>query len=124
MTSKERQLYHQIHPIKLLADWGSTPFSLYLFWHHLLIGALITALAPSIVSSAALILYAPLDRYRDSAFGQYIAKYMSRGMQAIRLIGFVVMSAGAWLNLWWVVAVGLVIVLFGWLRGILFPAGP
>lgn len=34
MPFKEKQLYHQIHPLKLFADISAECISLYLFWQH------------------------------------------------------------------------------------------
>lgn len=122
MTRQEKQLYHQIHPAKLLIDGGTTPFSLYFFWHHLWIIAIAVSLIPSILVSLILIRFVALDRYRDSSFGRYINRYMSVAMQGIRFLGFLVMAAGAWFNAWWMILLGLLIVLLGWLRGLIFPS--
>jgi len=44
MTLQEKVLYHQIHPLKLITDWGTGLAALYLFWQHALFGALLLAL--------------------------------------------------------------------------------
>ena len=45
---------------------------------------------------------------------------MTPAMQAIRLAGTLPISLGAWFHRWDLAALGLAIVLFGWLRGLLF----
>jgi hypothetical protein len=47
---------------------------------------------------------------------------MPVAMQGIRFLGFLVMAAGAWFNAWWMILLGLLIVLLGWLRGLIFPS--
>jgi hypothetical protein len=46
---------------------------------------------------------------------------MTREIQGIRLAGFLIMALGAWFRRPWSVPLGLLVVLFGWSRGILFP---
>ena len=44
MTLKEKALYHQIHPLKLSTDILAAAVSLYLFWVHEPLPALVVAL--------------------------------------------------------------------------------
>jgi hypothetical protein len=46
---------------------------------------------------------------------------MTHAMEAVRLAGMVVMAVGAWYRSLAVVVVGVAVVLFGWLRGVLVP---
>ena len=55
MTLKEKILYHQIHPLKLAADIGCEPVSLYFFWQHDLVLGLATHFVPPIAASLILI---------------------------------------------------------------------
>jgi len=41
-------------------------------------------------------------------------------MEAVRLAGTLPMVFGAWYHLPWLIALGLPIVLFGWVRGLIF----
>src|SRR6266851_9315493 len=118
MTSQEKYLYHQIHPLKLLTDWSTGIISLYFFWHHHFFAAVAIALIPPIVASSLLIKFANLEGQRASRFGHYVQRYMSRAMETLRLLGFVVMAAGAWSHAPWIIGVGLCIILFAWLNGI------
>jgi hypothetical protein len=87
MSLKEKYLYHQIHPLKLFTDIGAAFGSLYPLWRHQLAFALVVMLAPPPLVSLLLMRYAELEPYRQSAFGKYIARSMSRAMQAVRLAG-------------------------------------
>lgn len=42
---------------------------------------------------------------------------MSHAMEAVRLAGMAVTALGAWRHSLWMIVAGIVIVLFGWLRG-------
>src|SRR6195256_6497686 len=117
MNLKEKYLYHQIHPLKLLTDIGAAFGSLYLLWRHQLALALVVMLAPPLLVSFLLMRYADLEPYRQSAFGKYIARAMSHAMEGVRLAGMAVTALGAWYRSLWVIVTGTAIVLFGWLRG-------
>ena len=117
MNPKEKYLYHQIHPLKLLTDIGAAFGSLCFLWRHQLAFALVVMLAPPLLVSLLLMRYADLEPYRQSAFGKYIARSMSHPMEAVRLAGMAVTALGAWHHSLWMIVAGIVIVLFGWLRG-------
>jgi hypothetical protein len=117
MNLKEKYLYHQIHPLKLFTDIGAAFGSLYLLWRHQLAFALAVMLAPPLLVSFLFMRYADLERYRQSAFGKYIARSMSHAMEAVRLAGMAVTALGAWHQSVWIIVAGSAIVLFGWLRG-------
>jgi hypothetical protein len=46
---------------------------------------------------------------------------MTRQMEAVRFAGYAVMAVGAWIHNAWLIPTGFIIVLFGWLRGWMFP---
>jgi len=98
---------------------GSLPLALYLLWHRRWRLALIVALVPSILASYVLIRYADLEAYKQSRFGEYIAGSMTRSMEGVRLVGAGLMMLGVWQRRWWLFPVGLLIILVGWLRGVL-----
>ncbi|MHB8752418.1 MAG: hypothetical protein ACYDBJ_24900 [Aggregatilineales bacterium] len=122
MTFQEKSLYHQIHPLKLLVDIGITFPALYLLWQHQLIVGLIVTFVPSIIVSALLIRFADLEPYKRSAFGRYVHRNMTSFPVALRVIGLIVMCVGAWLQIFWLILMGLAIVLLAWLRGFIFPS--
>lgn len=117
MTTRERALYHQIHPLKLATDILVTFPAIWLFWIHALVPALLVTFVPSIVVSATLMRWGHLERQRDSAFGHYVARYMTPPAQVARTLSIAVFCGGAWLRLWWVVALGALIVVGAWTWG-------
>jgi hypothetical protein len=116
MSFKEKYLYHQIHPLKLITDAGAG-FGLYPLWHHHFAFALIVMLAPPPLISFLLMRFANLEPYRQSALGKYIARSMSHAMEAIRLIGMIIVALGAWYQSLWIILTGCIVILFAWLRG-------
>ncbi len=121
MNLEERSLYHQIHPLKLFTDWVTGIVALYLFWQHNLALGLVIALVLSAIVSFWLVRFVNLEKYKESSFGKYVRKYMTRHIEAIRLGGYSVMAVGAWMHIIWLIPLGLVIILFGWIRGLIFP---
>jgi hypothetical protein len=122
LSPQEKTLYHQIHPLKLATDWATGIAALYSFWEHKIIPRLLIAYVPSVLVSVILLRLADLWRQRDSAFGRYVQKYMTRFAQSARLIGYAVMAAGAWFHLVWLILVGLLVILIAWFWGQFFNA--
>jgi hypothetical protein len=120
MTPKEKVLYHQIHPAKLFTDCASL-IALYPLWWHELPVALVIMLVPPPIASWLVIRYANLERQRQSAFGRYVARSMTHAMEAVRLGGMIVIAFGTWNRSAVTIAFGVVVILFGWTRGLLMP---
>ena len=118
MDWAEKSLYHQIHPLKLLTDGGVTLPALYLLWNRRPLTAFLVAFIPPALASYAIMTYADLEPYKRSAAGRYVKKYMTRQMQIVRLAGAGVMMLGGWLHKPWMFPAGLLIILFGWFRGL------
>jgi hypothetical protein len=121
MTLQEKALYHQIHPLKLGTDIVAQAVATVLFWEHHLALGLAVMLAPPIIASAILVNTLDLDGIRDSAVGRYLKRSMTRPMEALRLAGTIPMVLGAWYHQPWLIALGLALILFGWLRGLILP---
>lgn len=121
MTRKEKLLYHQIHPLKLLADCTVGFAALPLLWRHRLRAALLVVFIPAILASVLIIRYVDLEPYKRSPFGRYVELYMTKEMQGVRFAGYLIMMLGAWHRKPWLTPSGVLVVLFGWFRGILFP---
>ena len=121
MNLEEKILYHQIHPLKLFTDWSSGIIALYPFWQHYLVLGLIIALVPAPIVSFLLVRFANLEKYKESSFGKYIRKYMTRQAEVVRFAGYALMAVGAWYHVIWLILLGLIIILFGWFRGLIFP---
>jgi len=122
MTRREKVLYHQIHSLKLLTDWSTGLVSFYLLWRHRPRPAVLVHCVPALVVSSTLVRWADLEPWKQSAFGRYVKDYMSPSMQGLRVAGNVVMSLGAWYRRPALLALGLLLILYGWLRGLLVPA--
>jgi len=124
MTLAERALYHQIHPAKLAVDWSAAIAGAILLWRHRLAPGLLWGLVPPIVVSAPFLIGfcdQTLTRYRASALGRYIARSMTRGMEALRLVGLGIMWLGAWRHQLGLIALGLGLIVMAWLRGWVWP---
>ena len=118
MTAAEKQLYHQIHPLKLATDWITGFIALYYFWQHQLAWGLVIAFIPSIIATILIIRYINLESYRQSRFGRYIQRSMSRVVEFIRLAGYLVMVFGAWFHIAWLILAGLTVIIAAWLNGV------
>jgi hypothetical protein len=119
MKLEEKVLYHQIHPLKLFTDISTAAIALSLLWKRRIAAALLVMWVPSICVSWALIRFVDLERYKRSRFGAYVRRSMTRSMEALRFAGLAVMAIGAWFHRVWLIPLGVLIVLGGWLRGLL-----
>jgi len=96
MTMRERVLYHQIHPLKLFADFSSAIIAIDLLWQHALVSGLIIGLLPPMLVSFAIIQEVDLERYRRSGMGAYLRRYMTPTVQALRLFGALIALYASW----------------------------
>lgn len=124
MTLRERVLYHQIHPAKLAIDWGAALAGVILLWRHRLAAGLLWGLLPPVLISLPFlvgIFDGALARSRSSALGRYVARFMTRTMEGVRLVGLLGLWLGAWYRVPLVIALGVALILVAWLRGRLWP---
>lgn len=120
MTFKEKMLYHQIHPLKLLTDISIGVFvTPYLLWQHNIFWFLILFLLPSVIVTFLLIKFADLEKQKNSKLGKYISKYMTHTMEGVRLFGQIIIWIAAWYQSAVFCLVGLSIIIFGWGNGLL-----
>ena len=117
MTLKEKALYHQIHPLKLTADIGCEPVSLYFFWHHDLALGLAAHFVPPIAASLILIRCADFEAIKRSRAGAYLRHNMTRIVEGIRFAGDLVMVLGAWFHRPFLIIAGLVVIVIAWSSG-------
>jgi hypothetical protein len=117
MTLKEKVLYRQIHPLKLAADIGCEPVSLYFLWRHKLFLGLTTHFIPPIVASLLVIRHADLEALKASTAGAYIQRHMTAIVERVRLAGDVVMVLGAWFHEPALIASGLAVIILAWCSG-------
>jgi cytochrome bd-type quinol oxidase subunit 1 len=121
MTPQEKTLYHQIHPLKLATDISAEIVSLYLFWKHRLLAGMLVVLVPPIIVSLLIIKLVDLETYKQSTLGRYIRVSMTPSAVVMRILGTVITHVGAWSRKPWLIPLGLLTVLLGWLRGKLLP---
>jgi hypothetical protein len=119
MTLKERALYHQIHPLKLATDILTALVSLYLLWQQMFAVGLLVHFVPPVIASTLLIRYANLDKQAQSPFGRYVARHMTRTVEAVRLFGDLATVLGAWLHDPLLIALGFVVIVAAWCNGLL-----
>jgi hypothetical protein len=118
MNLIEKNLYQQIHPLRLAVDWSSGFFACYLLWHQEIAGALIVAFIPSLFVSMIVMRFVDLEKIKNSAFGRYYKRTYKQSLDLIRLAGFVVMALGSYYHLLPVAGVGLAIIVITWTYGL------
>ena len=117
MSSADRLLYHQIHPLKVLTDVSTAATACFLFWEHRTVAALLVGFLPSIVVSVLLVRWADLEPYRRSAFGRYVGRFMTRRVELARFAGLIPLWGGAWVRSLGLIVVGAVWIVGCWLWG-------
>ncbi len=121
MSQQEKILYHQIHPIKLLADWVAGLGSIYLMWRHQLAATLLSTFIPAGLGSLYVIKTVDLEPYRESKTGHYLKRYMTPLWEGVRFIGMLIMWIGGWRHRWRLIISGFLVVVLGWANGLLIP---
>lgn len=51
--------------------------------------------------------------------GQYFSKYMTRTVEVIRFLSLAPMAWGAWIHNFWIIVIGLAILLLAWCNGVI-----
>jgi 3-oxoadipate enol-lactonase len=121
---REKKLYHQIHPLKLGTDIGVTPIFLFFLWHHQIARALLVGFLPPVIVSAAMMIWPPdLERLKNSSLGNYVSKYMTPTIEAVRFLTLVPMAWGAWTQRLSLIGLGLLVLLAAWCNGLIFRRG-
>ena len=120
MNIIDKTLYHQIHPFKLTTDVITAFAAVYLLWLHLIIEGLVVAFIPSLVISLFMLKLMDFEQQKQSKLGKYIKKYMGRGTDTIRSIGFLVMLVGGWFHFIWLIMLGFLVIILVWLNGLIY----
>lgn len=94
--------------------------AVYLLWLHLIIEGLFVAFVPSLVISLFMLRLMDFEKQKESRFGKYIKRYMGRGTDTVRSIGFLMMLVGGWFRFLWLIALGFLVIIFTWLSGLLY----
>jgi hypothetical protein len=117
MTSKEKMLYHQIHPLKLFVDISASLLTTYFAWQHNIVWFLILFLLPSVIVTILLMKYADIERLKKSELGKYVGVHMTRTIEGIRVGGQIIMWIAAWFHSPILIAFGVLVIIGGWLNG-------
>ena len=124
MTPREKSLYQQVHPVKLLVDVGSSLASTWLLWEARWISAAVVGFVPSVIVTLWLVAFADLERLRGSRLGAYVAQHMPGRIVALRGVGQLVVWAGAALHVAWLIPFGYFGIVLAWINGLWDPAPP
>src|SRR5215469_8348488 len=115
----EINLYHQIHPAKLVTDIAAAIAFLLFLWHHEVGLALTAGFIPPVIVSGAMMIRPPnLGKLKNFLMGKYIAKYMSPTIEAVRVLCLVPMAWGAWTHHVWLIVLRLAMLLLAWCNGL------
>jgi hypothetical protein len=123
MTLREKMLYHQIHPAKLIVDAGAAIAAAVLFWHQHVFRGLAVGLAPPILASILIIQFVDLENVKHSSLGRYAARHRTPLLEIARLVGIVIVWTAAWYRSGYYCFVGSLVITFAWARGALQESG-
>ncbi|HMI84612.1 MAG TPA: hypothetical protein VK550_10990 [Polyangiaceae bacterium] len=98
-----------MRPIKIAVDVSTTIVSTYLLVQQELALALAVLWVPSIAVTIVLIRLGDFSRIRASRIGEYLRRYMTPGMQALRLGGEGIIAVAAWCHGWLLIPVGIAV---------------
>lgn len=118
MTRTEKLLFHQIHPAKLLTDFGTSFASSWLLWNERWLEAALVAFLPSMIVSAVLVRFVDLTRFPHTWLGDYVARRMTSRVVAQRIAGQLLAWCGAITHLTWLVPFGYFVIVLAWLDGL------
>ena len=78
---------------------------------------------PPLIATALVLRFADLNALKQSALGAYVKRYMTSGMQLLRVCGFLIMAVAAWKHVPLAMLAGLAVIVAAWLKGvIIIPA--
>ena len=125
MILRDRERYHQLHPAKLLVDWGTAFAAGGLLWYQRPLAAVAVGFGPSIVVSLIFLfgrLDEALETIRSRPVAQAIAPRLSVDVSALRFAGLALSWAGCWLHQVWLLPTGVIVIggawWLAWRRGV------
>jgi hypothetical protein len=121
VTSSDKLLYQQIHPAKLMVDFGTSFASSWLLWEAHWAYAIIVAFVPSIVITSVLMRFSDLERYRRTSLGVYVAHHMPAKVVGERVVGQLLVWVGAATHVPWLLPFGYFVIVLAWLNGLWAP---
>jgi hypothetical protein len=123
MTFREKLLYHQVHPAKIIIDVTTALAAAVLLWQQHLLRAAALGLAPPIIASLLVMQFANLEKVKQSPIGRYIGRNMTLPLEIARLAGVFIFWGAAWYRSVFYSIVGLLVIAFAWVRGALQGSG-
>ncbi|MCL5034587.1 MAG: hypothetical protein M1395_05740 [Bacteroidetes bacterium] len=120
MNVLDKTLYHQIHPFKITTDVIAAFVAVYLFWLHSIVIGLVVAFLPSLTISLFMLRLMDFENQKRSRLGKYVKRYIGRGADTARSLGFLVMLAGGWFHLIWLIALGFLAIVMAWTNGLVY----
>lgn len=118
MNLPEKNLYQQIHPLRLATDWITGFAACYFFWQQDAVRALIIAFIPSLIVSLIVIRFADLERLKNSSFGRYFKRTYNKTVDLVRFGGFIIMAVSSWFQDLRFAGVGLFVIIGTWTYGL------
>ncbi len=118
MNLIEKNLYQQIHPLRLATDWLSGFAACYLLWQKEVAGGIIVAFIPSLFVSLVVMRFVDLEKVKNSAFGRYYKRTYKQLLDTLRLAGFAVMAIGSYNQSLPAAGAGLLLIIGTWTIGI------
>jgi len=117
MVARDRERYHQLHPAKLLVDWGTAIAAGALLWWRQPLAAVAVGFGPSIIVTLVFLsgrLDHALETIRSRPVAQAIGPKLSSDVNALRFVGLALSWAGCWLHQAWWLPAGLFVIAGGW----------
>ncbi len=120
MNIIDKTLYHQIHPFKMVTDVIAAFAAVYLLWIHSIVVGLVVGFIPSLAISFFMIRTMDFEKQKQSKFGKYLKRYMGRGADTARSVGFLVMLGGGWFHMLWLIGLGFLVIIAAWMNGLVY----
>jgi hypothetical protein len=117
MIARGRERYHQLHPAKLLVDWGTAIVAGALLWSRQPLIAIAVGFGPSILVTLIFMsgrVDRQLERIQSRPTAQAIALKLSAEVNAVRFAGLAVSWAGCWFHQAWLLPAGVVVIVAAW----------
>lgn len=117
MTGPDRERYHQLHPAKLLVDWGTAIAAGGLLWWRQPLTAIVVGFVPSIAATLVLLsgrFDHALEAIQRKRVAHAITSQLSADINALRFAGLAISWAGCWFHHASLLPAGVFVILGGW----------
>src|SRR4029079_3182308 len=117
MTARDRERLHQLHPAKLIVDWGTAAVAGVLLWRGHPGSAVVVGFGPSILVTWGFLsgrLDRALETIRSRPVAQAIASKLSTDVNVLRFLGLALAWGGCWRHEVWLIPTGVFVIFAGW----------